>query len=70
MILEYVTVVQFDLIGVGTYEDRMQVAVEITKGVVFLLVMLVMYMINNVDVANQVGIVYQDVYQIRVADIL
>ena len=69
MILEYVTVVQFDLIGVGTYEDRMQVAVEITKGVVFLLVMLVMYMINNVDVANQVGIVYQDVYQIRVADI-
>ena len=64
----FVAVVHFVLIEAGTYEDRIRVVVEITKDVVFLQMMLVTYMINNVDVATQVGIACQDVYHIQVAN--
>ena len=68
MISEYVNVAHFALIEAGTYEGRTRVVAEITRDVVFLQMMLVTCMINSVDVANQVGIACQDVYQIRVAN--
>ena len=68
VISAYMVVVEFVLIEAGTYVDRIRVVVEITKDVVFLQMMLVTCMINSVDVATQVGIACQDVYQIQVAN--